>query len=148
MSDEQEQVPAEDEGEGLDEETLAALQAMAQQRMGMGMPRQQMFACASCLNGQKIAIIDLSKKLESLGFMQGTPEFGQAMQAAYAAGQALANGQALGMNGQKPDVIPAVRMADTMINGTYFCGPCFPAAKQTGLLTAGPGWAPGKLPGR
>lgn len=131
-----------EEPEGMDPGRLEQLRAM----MGnMGQPSGWRPACASCLNGHKVAIIDLAAKLARQGIAEGTQEFSQAMQAAAIAGQALAQGHALGMNGQKPDVIPPVQQADTMLNGTGVCFRCFPAQKQTSLLMAGPNWNPGKL---
>lgn len=100
-------------------------------------------ACAFCANGHKLAIGEMTQKLSNMGVSPGSPEFQQAMQAAAQAGAMLAqNPQAPGMNGQKPDMIPPVRGADLIVNGTGLCILCFVPGKQTSLLAAPAGWTP------
>ena len=98
--------------------------------------------CASCANNQKVAVIELASKLQGLGLAEGSQEFAQVMQKAAMAGQAVARGQAIGMNGTKPDLIPPVNQADVMVGGTGLCLGCLPAQKQTSLLVGTPGWPP------
>jgi hypothetical protein len=131
--------------EPLGENDLAAMAARMQQLQAMSQAWRP--ACVSCLNEHKLAIIALQHRLQSTGIAPGSPEFAQAMNQAAQAGQMMAQNpaMAMGMNGTKPDIIPAVRPADTMLNGTALCAVCFPAQKQTGLIAAGgSGWRPGQ----
>ncbi len=67
------------------------------------------------------------------------------MRAAQAGQQLVRNPLAgQGMNGTSPDIIPAIRPADTMAGGTALCAVCFVPQRQTSLLAATPGWAPGR----
>jgi hypothetical protein len=102
-------------------------------------------ACASCINNHKLAIVEVAQKLQKAGLAMGSPEFGQRMQQAVALGQMLMqNPLALqGMNGTKPDVIPAVRPADTFIGGNAVCGICFVVSKRSSLALAPANWHPG-----
>lgn len=103
-------------------------------------------ACANCVNEHELAIMAVSKKLIAAGIGPGSPEFAQAMQNAVALGQMLMqNPFALqGMNGAKPDVIPAVRPADMFVNGTTCCAICFTPGMQSSLTVAPAGWTPGR----
>lgn len=118
---------------------------MANQRMQQA---QQPWrpGCANCLNGHKIAMIELSQKLNRMGIPTGSQEFMQALQAAAQAGAMFAQNpaMAMGQNGTKPDMIPPVRGADTIANGNAMCAFCFMPGKETNLLLAPGGWTPGR----
>jgi hypothetical protein len=119
---------------------MAAMQAQQPWRPG----------CAKCLNGHKIAMIELSQKLNQAGLQTGSQEFMQALQAAAQAGAMFAQNpmMAMGQNGTKPDMIPPVRGADTIANGNAMCALCFMPGKETNLLLAPGGWTPGRGLGR
>jgi hypothetical protein len=102
--------------------------------------------CVICLNGHKLAIETVKDKLVASGLAIGSPEFIEQIRQAAQAGQMLMmNPMALqGMNGTRPDIIPAVRLADVMIGGSGVCAYCYVPQKQTSLLTAPGGWVPGR----
>lgn len=107
-------------------------------------------ACANCLNYHKLGIMAVSAKLMKAGIQPGSPKFGQAMHQAVQMGQVLMhNPIALqGLNGAKPDVIPAVRPADTMVNGNAVCAVCFQPQEQQpgqGLVVAQASFNPSQL---
>lgn len=125
-------------------ELVEAAQALAQ-RMQAPVMQGWRPACTFCANGHKLAIGEMTQKLMNKGVSPGSPEFQQAMQAAAQAGMMFAqNPQAPGMNGQHPDMIPPVRPADLIVNGTTLCILCFTPQKQTSLLAAPAGWSPGR----
>jgi hypothetical protein len=126
-----------DAGTDLSERVAAMLQQRAEGPWRPG--------CASCINNHKLAIFEVAEKLKKAGLVMGSPEFGQRMQQAVALGQMLMqNPLALqGMNGTKPDVIPAVRPADTFIGGNAVCGICFVVSKRSSLALAPANWHPG-----
>lgn len=118
------------------------------QMMGAGQqPQAQTWrpACVSCLNGHKVAIADLTKKLNGQGLQIGDPQFMEAINQARQVGMMLAQNPmaAQGLNGARPDVIPPIRGADTLVNGNAVCMICFQPQKQTSLLIAPGSWTPG-----
>jgi len=134
----------------MDEEQLNQLREAMRVQVGMGMGQPQGWrpGCVLCLNGHKLAIIELSRKLQGQGLVPGTQEFSQTMQAAAQAGAMFAqNPMAPGFNGDKPDMIPPVRQADVIVNGTSCCVICFMPQKATSIIPAGSGggnlWRPG-----
>lgn len=104
--------------------TLQQNQQIRQMAMAQGGWRP---ACVSCFNEHKLAIMRVSQKLVKADVQPGTPEFAQAVQQAAQIGQVLMNNpMALqGLNGTKPDIIPAVRPADVLVGGNGVCGVCF-----------------------
>jgi hypothetical protein len=136
-------------GEDLPGSEESAAVAMAQMRQA-AMARQAAMpwrpACVNCLNGHKLAIAELVKKLNSRGLQVGDPQFQQAMQAAQQAGAMFAQNpmMAIGQNGSKPDMIPPVRPMDTIVNGNAVCALCFQPQQHTSLLIAPGGWTPGR----
>jgi len=133
--------------EGEQEEVASPELVEAAQQMAQRMQAQQAWrpGCVPCLNGHKIAIAELAAKLKAVGLVPGDERFNQAMQAAAQAGAMYAqNPMAPGLNGQHPDMIPPVRSADIIVNGTTCCVVCFQAQKTTSLLQAGSGWSPSR----
>lgn len=144
-------IVAAEEAAPMDEEQLASLRAAMLAQMGQG-PAAQSWrpACTLCLNGHKIAIAELSQKLGRMGLAPGTAEYMNAMQAAAQAGAQYGQNPmtAMGQNGAKPDMIPPVRSADVIVNGTSCCMVCFVPQKSTSIIpVSGSGggslWRPG-----
>ena len=132
-----------DDGPLTEEEQQALAAAMVRQ-MGLNKEGGWVPACAQCINDQKVAIAELMQRLVSAGVSQDSPQFGQAIQQAAQLGQMLAQGHPV-PDGQA--VIPAVRRADTMVNGNALCGPCFIPVKKTGLIAGSAGQASQLLTG-
>ncbi len=130
------------------EEWSDRLQQAMQRAQNQFPPQPQAWrpACANCLNGNKVAIGDLVKKLNSQGLQIGDPRFQQAVQEAQQAGAQFAQNpmMAMGQNGTRPDMIPPVRPADTLAGGTALCAVCFQPQRQTSLAIATGGWTPGQ----
>jgi hypothetical protein len=128
----------------------AEVAAIAQQQMMEAMAARQPQgwrpACVNCLNGHKIAVAEFVKKMQGLGMQVGDPRFSEALNAARHAGMIFAQNPmaAIGQNGTKPDMIPPIRPADTIVNGSAVCMVCFMPQKQTNLLIAPGGWTPGR----
>jgi len=132
-------------GEELpDEDDLARMAAMMANQMNQPAQSGWRPGCASCLNGHKLAIGELTAKLNGMGLSVSDPAFMQAFQAARQAGMMFAQNPmaAIGQNGTKPDMIPPIRAADVMVGGTSLCMICYMPQKQTSLLLPGAGWTP------
>lgn len=121
-----------------EEPTQEQMAAWAAQMRMMQPPRQE-WACVACLNTQKLMVAEMTQALEKGGIRQGTEEYGQAI------GAALQLGQMVAMNpgmlaelpdGQKPPMIPPVRNATVMVQGTSLCAHCYVPQKQTSLVVA------------
>lgn len=120
----------EDELSPENQEALA--QAMMRQ-MQMSQPAGWAPACCQCVSDQKVALIALQQKLVSSGIPPEDPRFAQAIQQAAQVGQMIAKGQTVP---EGLPVIPAVRKADVLANGSSLCAVCFVPANQSKLLAA------------